>query len=70
MTTYFQNLTDELHVLYFLKFDMYMSNFMLIGCYLLFTIYYLIHKLIFLCIILDYENLKFKYLIDDITIDL
>ena len=32
-------------------------------------IYYLIHKLIFLCIFLDYKSLKFKFLIDDIVID-
>ena len=33
------------------------------------AIYYSIHKIIiFLCIILDYKNSKFKYLIDDITI--
>ena len=31
-------------------------------------IYHSIHKIIFLCIILDYKNLKFKYLIDDIAI--
>ena len=42
-----------------------MSNFMSIGYY-----YYSIHKLIFLCKILNYKNLKFKYLIDDIVIDL
>ena len=28
----------------------------------------LIYKLIFLCIILEYKNMKFKHLIDDITI--
>ena len=32
------------------------------------VLYYSIHKLI--CIILDYKNLKFKHLIDDIIIDL
>ena len=42
-----------------------MPNFMSIGYY-----YYSIHKLIFLCKILNYKNLKFKYLIDDIVIDL
>ena len=31
---------------------------------------YSIHKLIFLCIIWDYKNMKFKHLIDDIVIDL
>ena len=42
-----------------------MPNFMSIGYY-----YYSIYKLIFLCKILNYKNLKFKYLIDDIVIDL
>ena len=32
-------------------------------------IYYLIHKFIFLCLILDYKNLKLKNLIDSIAID-
>ena len=36
-----------------------------IECYLLFDPW-----TYFLCVILDYNNLKFKYLIDDITIDL
>ena len=40
----------------------YMSNFICQSD----VIYYSIHKLIFLCIILYYENLKFKYLINDI----
>ena len=30
--------------------------------------YYSVHKLILLCIILEYKNSKFKHLIDDITI--
>ena len=30
----------------------------------------MIHKLIFLCIILDYKNLQFKQLIDNIVNDL
>ena len=42
-----------------------MSNFMLIGFYLLFDL-----KTYFLCIILDYKNSKFKHLIDNIVIDL
>ena len=42
-----------------------MSNFAQIGCYLLFD--QLTHLLY---IILDHKNLKFKYLIDDITIDI
>ena len=37
---------------------------MSIGCYLPFN-----PKNYFLCIILDYKNLKFKYLIDNIAID-
>ena len=32
-------------------------------------IYYLINKFIFLCLILDYKNLKLKNLIDSIAID-
>ena len=41
-----------------------MSNFMLIRGNLLFNL-----LTYFLCIILDYKNLKFKYLIDDLVID-
>ena len=33
------------------------------------AIYFSINKLIFLCIILDYKNLKFKYLINDVAIN-
>ena len=40
-----------------------MSNFVLIGYYLLFDLF-----TYFLCIILDYKILKFKHLIDDIII--
>ena len=43
----------------------HMSIFVQIRCYLLFD------QLTYaLCIILDYENLKFKHLIDDIAIDI
>ena len=42
-----------------------MSNFMSIGCYLL-----LDPLIYFLCIILNYKNLKFKHLIDNMVIDL
>ena len=42
-----------------------MSNFMSIGCYLLFD-----PLTYFLRIILAYKNLKFKHLIDDIVNDL
>ena len=41
------------------------SNFVLIKYYLLFN-----PKTYFLYIILNYKNLKFKHLIDDLTIDL
>ena len=41
------------------------SNFILIKYYLLFD-----PKIYFLCIILDYKNLKFKHLIDNIIINL
>ena len=43
----------------------HMSNFMLIGYYLLCDLYAYI-----LCIILNYKNLQFKQFIDDIAIDL
>ena len=49
----------------FSMFLKYMLSFISIGCYLLFDLY-----TYFLCIILDYKNSKFKYLIDDIAIDL
>ena len=42
-----------------------MSNFMLLE-----VIYYLIYKFIFLCIILDNKNSKFKDLSDDIAFDI
>ena len=42
----------------------HMSNFMSIVYYLL-----LIHRFIFFSLILDYKNLKFKDLIDDIVIN-
>ena len=48
----------------FLMFLTCISNFMSIRCYLLFN-----PQNYFLCLILDYKNLKFKYLIDDIVID-
>ena len=41
-----------------------MSNFVLIKYYLLFKL-----ETYFLYIILDYKNLKFKHLINNITID-
>ena len=41
------------------------SNFVPIRCYLPFDPY-----IYFLCIILDYKNLKYKYLIDDMVLDL
>ena len=49
----------------FSMFLKYMLSFISIGCYLLFDLY-----TYFLYIILDYKNSKFKYLIDDIAIDL
>ena len=43
----------------------HISNFMSMKCYLLFGL-----QTYFLCIILDYKNAKFNYLIDhDIAID-
>lgn len=41
-----------------------MPNFMSIGCYLLFD-----PKPHLLCIIFEYKNVKFKHLINQITID-
>ena len=49
----------------FSMFLKYMLSFISIESYLLFDLY-----TYFLCIILDYKNLKFKYSIDDIAIDL
>ena len=62
MNTYFENLIIGLLILYIL--NMYVK-FQPIGCYLLFN-----PKTYFLCIILDYKNLEFKHLINDIAIDL
>ena len=61
MTTNFENLTVELHFLYVLNTHVKFST------RILFTIRSIN---LFLCIILDYEKLKFKYLIDDIAIDI
>ena len=55
MTTYFVNLIIKLHILYILT-----TNFMI------FTIVRSID--LYLCIILNYKNLKFKYLIHDIML--
>ena len=56
------NLTVEFYVLYIFKTHVkFPANLML------FTIQPID---LFLCIILDYKNLKFKYLIDDLTINL
>ena len=61
MTTHFENLTVELIVLNVLKTQVkFHVN------WILFTIRFIN---LFLCIILDYKNLKFKYFIDKITID-
>ena len=60
MPKYFENITVGLHVFYILKTQK-------IPCQLD-VIYHSIHTL--LCMILDYKNLKFKHLIDGITIDL
>ena len=42
-----------------------MSNFVSIGCYLLYD-----QETYILCIILNYKNLQFKQFINNITIDL
>ena len=58
MNKYFENLIVRLHVLY------------VFNTHIKFHInYYVIYKLIFLCIILNYKNFKFKHLINDITIN-
>jgi len=62
MTTYFENLIIELHVLYILK-----THVKIHVNWILFTIRSITY---FLCIILNYKNLKFKHLIDNIVIDL
>ena len=62
MTTYFENLTIGLHVLYILN-----THVKIRVNWMLFTISSIN---LFLYIILNYKNLKFKYLIDDIAIDI
>ena len=47
----------------FFMFLICMLNFVQIGCYLLFN-----KNIYFLYLILDNKNLKFKHLIDDISI--
>ena len=49
----------------FFIFLKHISNFKPVRCYLLFDL-----STYFLCIILDFKNSKFKYLIDDLTINL
>jgi len=61
MTTYFENPSVGLHILYILNTHVKFR--------IDWVLYYSIYKLI-LCIILIYKSLKFKYLIDDMTIDL
>ena len=60
MVTYFENLIVRLHVLYVLNIHNKFSCKSKV-------VYYLIHKFFFFFyIILNYKNLKFKNLIDDI----
>ena len=59
---YLENLIIRLHVLYILN-----THIKFHVNWILFTIRFIN---LFLCIILDYKNLKFKYLIDDIVINL
>ena len=61
MTIYFENLTVGLNVL-----NVFNMNIKFCVNRILFTIQSIN---IFLCIILNYKNFKFKNLIDDITID-
>ena len=58
----FENLTVRFYVIYVLNTHVKFH-------FKLDIIYYSINKLIFLYIILYYKILKFKYLIDDISID-
>ena len=61
MATYFENLTIGLHILYVDMYVKFRANWML----------FIIRSInFFLSITLDYKNLKFKHLIDDIVIDL
>ena len=61
MATYFENLTIGLHILYVDMYVKFRANWML----------FIIQSInFFLSITLDYKNLKFKHLIDDIVIDL
>ena len=61
MTTYFENLIVELHILYVFNTHVkFRDNWML----------FIIQSInLFLFIILEYKNLKFKHLINNITID-
>ena len=61
MTTYFENLIVELHALYVFNTHVkFRDNRML----------FIIQSInLFLFIILEYKNLKFKYLINNIAID-
>ena len=61
MTTYFENLIIELHVLYVLR-----THVKIHVNWILFTIRSITY---FLCIILNYKNLKFKHLIYNIVIN-
>ena len=62
MTTYFENLIIELHVLYVLR-----TYVKIHVNWILFIIRSITY---FLCIILNYKNLKFKHLIYNIVINL
>ena len=78
MTTYFENLTIRLHIFYILNTSIKNVCITIFVCVLISIIVYskknqiylLFHaETYFLCIILNYKNLKFKYLIDNIFID-
>ena len=61
MATYFENLTIRLHILYGDMHVKFRANWIL----------FIIRSInFFLSVTLDYKNLKFKHLIDDIVIDL
>ena len=65
ITTYFKNLTIELHVLYILN-----THVKFCVNYILFTIWFI---RLYFCIILNYKimiyNMQFKQFIDDIVIN-
>ena len=73
MVLYFKNLVVELHILNTYKIlcllDFIFYSIYILIFYVCVYIYIYIYWECILCIILDYKNLKFKYLFDIIDID-